>query len=287
MDNLLAKSCDKPIPFYKSLQDLENGINLETGEVICSCTRSRGMFIFNETTKKIIPLKCKAYACEHCGPIKTIKFRVALEKYLKSFDFVRMFTFTQHTPENLEPAHQHENISKVWSLFMKEVRRDKTLSERQRKFQYVKVTEFTERKFVHYHVVISVFLPILTLRKHWNNALFKVFGFVGGRGGINIKTMANAKNCAAYITKYISKMLQEDFGKLRRWSKSNKISIFEKFDPVDKWHFFYISPTGSLNLKKKSTTTQYKNENFNVFSSKLLIRDKLLNEIVKIFFDFD
>lgn len=287
MSNLLANLSDKPIPFSKSLQDLEDGINIVTGEVVCPCQRSKGLFLFNETTKKIIPLKCKAYACPHCGPIKTIKFRVALEKYLKTFDFIRMFTFTQHTPDELDPKHQHANISKVWHEFMKNVRRDKSLSKKQRDFQYVKVTEFTERNFVHYHVVISVYMPILKLRYHWNNALYKIFGSTGGRGGINIKTMSNAKNCAQYITKYVSKMLQQDFGKLRRWSKSNKISIFEKFTPNDKWYFFYSGANGSLNLKEKSTTAHEKNENFNVFASTLLKRDKLLNEIVVLFFGLD
>ncbi|MBX9807972.1 MAG: hypothetical protein K2X95_09265 [Flavobacteriaceae bacterium] len=281
---MLANSCDKPIPLSNFLQKLDNGINPETGEIWCDCRRVKGLFLFNNNSKQIIPLKCKSYKCESCGPNKVIKFRKALTEYLKTFDFIRMWTFTQHTPDELDPKNQHENISKVWHHFIKEVRRDKSLSKKQRDFQYVKITEFTERNYVHYHVVINVFIPVLKLRAHWNNALYKVFKFVGGRGGVNIKIISNAKNCAQYLSKYVSKMLEQDFGKLRRWSKSNKISIFEKYTPTDKWTFFYSDAYGVLNLKEKSTSVRTKAENINVLSASILKRDKLLNEIYQIFF---
>lgn len=247
---------------------------------VCHCERAKGIFFFDYTNKKIIKASCKAYICPICGPRKIARFRVALQKYLNGFSFIRLFTFTQHTPDNLNVEFQNENLSKVWEIFIKELRRSKTLNPKQKKVQYVKVAEFTERGYIHYHVCFDTYLPILQIRTLWNNALATVFPALGNRGGINIKTIANSKHVANYLTKYMVKSCEKDFGNIRRWSKSNKVSIFEKWENPNKVFFLSFGSSGLLNLNVKSTTPQKKDGKFNVSITSLLEKQKILDELL-------
>lgn len=253
----------------------------------CECTRSKGIFFFDPKDKKIIKASCKAYICEVCGPKKVARFRTALQKYLNGFSFIRLFTFTQHTPDNLDPEKQNKLLSDAWALFLKEVRRSKKLTEKQKNFQYVRVVEFTQRGYLHYHVCIDTFLPILLIRTIWNNALFKVFGAVGGRGGINIKTIANQKHVANYLTKYLAKGVTELFGNVRRWSKSNKISIFEKWESPTKWFMFQVGSSGLLNLNVKSTTPQKKDKTFMFSIAELMQKQKILDDLIDVLMEMN
>lgn len=248
----------------------------------CECSRTKGIFFFEPATSKIIKASCKAYICDICGPRKVAKFRTALTKYLNSFEFIRLFTFTQHTPDNLGTEKQNDLFSKAWALFVKEVRRDKSLSKKQRKFQYVRVVEFTNRGYLHAHVCINTFLPILKIRNHWNTALYSVFGEIGGRGGINIKTISNQKHVANYLTKYLAKSAKHVFGNVRRWSKSNNISIFEKFESTGKWFSFSCNANGVLNLNIKSITPQKIDGKFYVSISEIFKKQKILNSLIEV-----
>lgn len=246
----------------------------------CECERAKGIFFFDYTDKKIIKASCKAYICPTCGPRKIARFRCALQKYLNTFEFIRLFTFTQHTPDNLNKDFQNQNLSKVWELFIKEIRRCKDFSPKQRNVQYVRVVEFTERGYLHYHCCFDTFLPILQLRRLWNNALATIFKNLGNRGGINIKTIANSKHVANYLCKYMVKSALHEFGNIRRWSKSNKVSIFEKWQSPHQWFCFQVGPNGLLNLNVKSTTPQKKDGKFNVSISEMLEKQKILDELI-------
>jgi len=254
-DKIVRFDIVKPTPFFQIHRNLKNGVSLETGELVCGCRRTQGMYLFNKSTKKIKYVNCKAYICEFCGVLKIQKFRNALKMYLSSWKFIRLFTFTQHTPDKLSVSKQNKNFSKAWQLFVKNVRRDKSLSKKQIDFQYVKIVEFTERGYIHYHVVIDSFLPIKIIRRLWDKALFDVFGFVGGRGGINIKVTQNSNSCVKYLTKYITKMSSKKFVNLRRWSKSGKVALFEVFITDKSWIFFRLTVDGRLNLNNKSITS--------------------------------
>lgn len=253
-----------------------------TGAPACECTRAPGIFFFDIIDGKILKANCKAYICPSCGPKKAYKFQVALTKYLNNFDFVRLFTFTQHTPPNLNLVHQTVHLSRAWSVFVKYVRRDPRLSKKQQKFDYVRVVEKTKRGYFHYHVCMSTFMPVLIMRELWNRALWLTFGRVGGRGGINIKTIANAKNVAKYLTKYLAKGVGEHFGNSRRWSKSNRVAIFELNYKVKQHLFFNVTAGNTLNLNKNSVTTQ---------QFRKLLRfepgnSELNEELIALFYDF-
>lgn len=247
----------------------------------CECERSKGIFFFDYTNKKIIKASCKAYICPVCGPRKIARFRTALQKYLNTFKFIRLFTFTQHTPDELNPEFQNKNLARAWEIFIKELRRSKKLTKSQRRTQYVRVVEFTERGYLHYHVCFDAFLPILTIRAIWNDALATVFKTYGSRGGINIKTIANSKHVANYLTKYMVKSAMKEFGNIRRWSKSNKISIFEKFVNPNEIYFLNFSSSGLLNLNVKSVTPQKKDGKFDILPSELLRKSIIFESLLE------
>lgn len=95
------------------------------------------------------------------------------------------------------------------------------------KFRYVAVPELQKRGAVHFHIALSGFYHLGTVRRLWKRA-------AGKRGGsVHItsprkagKNSWNPKNIAVYIAKYISKADIVDFNK-RRYSSGGDIPIPE------------------------------------------------------------
>lgn len=95
------------------------------------------------------------------------------------------------------------------------------------RFRYIAVPELQKRGAVHFHLAISDYYHVQTVRRMWRRA-------AGKRGGnIDITTPRKAgknswspKRIAVYLSKYISKSDVVDFNK-RRYSTGGKIQLPE------------------------------------------------------------
>lgn len=155
-----------------------------------------------------------------------MKLRLALEGYLKTWPFCRMWTFTYKASIFSSKADCYNKSSKIWKYFITYLRRSERLSKSQQKISYIKFLEVHKSGIIHYHVVFNRYLDANQIRALWRSAISAVTGKSGYVGNINIADNKSKKSTASYISKYVTKAARSRIKKLRSWSKSERITIF-------------------------------------------------------------
>lgn len=211
------------------------------------CPRVKGFYLRNNDTGEIIPSRCKCYDCEYCGWRKGVRLQKALEDYFKSYEHIRLFTFTfrnnYDTDKLADPKFQlyiTRKCNEVWRRFINNIRRLPESAKYMREFKYVKVLEFTKKGFPHFHVLVDRFLCIRTFTKFWRRAVNQVFKKTGINGGINIRHSLNARGASRYVAKYVLKSaidISTMRKKYRLWSKSAGVTIFPIREKLETWVF--------------------------------------------------
>jgi len=109
------------------------------------------------------------------------------------------------------------DLARAWSDLKAFSRKMK--AEFKEDWQYICVPEFQKRGAVHFHMAISGFLPVKTVRRFWREVV--------GEGNIDITSPRaidanswNPKRIANYLAKYITKNDSVEFNK-RRYSLTN------------------------------------------------------------------
>ena len=197
------------------------------------CPRFKGRFFINLKTNSWFPCNCNAYECPQCGKYKQMNLKKYIAEYINKWTYLRMWTFTYRTGIFNSTEHCLKKTSQIWKNFITYVRRSKELSSAQKKTIYIKVAEVTKRGYVHYHVLFGGYLPIKLIRGYWNQAIRSVISgnYLESNVMISIDKKMEKKKAANYITKYVGKAMQSDLGKLRKWSKSEKVKIFPERVP--------------------------------------------------------
>ena len=139
--------------------------------------------------------------------------RRTVRKKCLSMNADRMLTLTFR--ENVTDIEEAWSCFKYFCKLMRWRYKDR--------FQYVAVPEYQKRGAVHFHLALSGFYHVNTVRRFWKRA-------VGHRdGNIDItsprrhgKRSWNPKRIAQYLAKYITKNDSVDFNK-RRYSSGGKI----------------------------------------------------------------
>lgn len=197
-----------------------------------SCQRCRNIFIFNIETGEVCRVSCKSYSCPHCGRKKVQKLYSAINQYVKKWDRIRMwtFTFTDKCFYGLELEDRCKLASAIWKRFLDLTRQNKSLIGSQRNFQYIKVLELQKNGSPHYHLLVDRFVNIHTLIPIWKKAIEEKTGINIYGGSIMMDGKIRKGDAGKYVTKYLVKTLSElpTNTRMRRWSKSNKVSIFWK-----------------------------------------------------------
>lgn len=220
------------------------------------CPRCDGRWLFNFDTGEIVEAKCKAYKCPVCGPKKTFFLKKFIQQYIDTWQNVTLwtFTFSSHIFTDLNLQEKLTLASKIWKSFRDLIRREKSLSEYQKSFQYLKVVELQENGSPHYHAVIDRFIRQQRINQLWKKAIQYNSNYTGTPGNANFSPPSKQlkkKNVGSYITKYIAKQISDiqDDVNFRRWSKSGKGSIFPKYESSGDWVFL------SLNLEAQCVTS--------------------------------
>lgn len=147
-----------------------------------------------------------------CARARTTVRRKAL-----SMQADRMLTLTFR--ENLEDIDVAWERFKYFSKLMRFRYREN--------WQYIAVPEYQKRGAVHFHLAISGYYHIQTIRRFWSRAV----GQFGGNVDITSpkkfgKKSWNPKRISSYISKYLAKNDSVDFNK-RRYSSGGKIQLPE------------------------------------------------------------
>lgn len=101
----------------------------------------------------------------------------------------------------------------------------KRLKTRFKGFQYICVTEFQQRGAVHFHLLCNLpYIPVAELEKIWGN------------GFVKINRIDNIDNVGAYVTKYMTKDIDERLTGRKCYSMSkglNEPKEYTKDDDID------------------------------------------------------
>ena len=214
---------------------------------LTQCPRSIGYYLLNKHTGEFTNATCKSYSCPFCAPRRLFRLRSAIQQVLSSYKHIRMATFTFRTG-NLKPTQQHVlQTSEVWRRFLNNIRRDQRFRESQRHFDYIRISELTVNGHIHFHVIISEFLPAKLVRSVWRHAIQTVTGRPGKNGFVKFTHSLNSKSAAIYVSKYVSKAAKEHSLRYRLYSHSKKWVLFQKKEKDPNWVFLNARLT-SLNL---------------------------------------
>lgn len=239
-------------------------------EQINPCKRISYLKFVDTETGELHNVKCKCYACEHCGRIKIIKLTNAIEDWLKSHDKIRMWTFTLTTKFANTSVEHRKQLQKVWHHFMRNLRRCNALSTKQKSLQYVRVAEFHSKyeknsliekrvRGMHYHCFFTEYLHWQTVSQLWELACESVIDSKVKLGHVNVRSHSlSAKQASRYVAKYVMKSVTDSLQKIKRWSKSGKVALFAKVEIVAKGKFKIVDlrEENDLNLYSLSTTAQ-------------------------------
>lgn len=233
---LSRKQTPKTEPTYYDLQQCNN-------EYIDK------IVLYNSETKKWFNPKCKSYSCPKHGFIQRDKLAKGIENWLKGHSIIRFWTFTARFDNSKPIMPQNENFKLAWKYFITELRRNKLLSKKQRKLDYVKVYELHKLGGLHVHLFSTEFIHWTKLQTIWEKCLSRYFPASKKLGNVNTKAHLTPIKASLYIAKYVTKMsLQTDI-KIRAWSKSSKVALFPKRLSSGKWHLIRKDSVDYIHLQ--------------------------------------
>lgn len=222
-EQLSRKSVKRTLPNYYESQ-------------VCNNDYIDKIVLYNSETGKYFNPKCKSYGCPKHGFIQRDRLAKAIEEWLKGHKIIRFWTFTARFDNSKPIMAQNENFKLAWKYFITELRRNKLLSKKQRKLDYVKVYELHKLGGLHVHLFSTEFIHWTKLQTIWEKCLSRYFPASKKLGNVNTKAHLTPIKASLYIAKYVTKMsLQTDI-KIRAWSKSSKVALFPKRLSTGKWH---------------------------------------------------
>lgn len=215
--------------------------NIYFDNTLLTCPRCQGLFFYNPDTAQILKMKCKTYSCPFCGGKKAKSLEIGITKWIEKWELRRLWTFTYRTTmfQDYTDIECIKFSSQIWHYFITYVRRHPALNKTLRNFQYIRVLEFTKKGFPHYHCFFDRYLPIQIMHSCWCSAINTVMKTSGTMGNVDIaKHCHDAVKAAAYVVKYVLKSVDEFPSNrgFRLYTKSSRVSLFEKFAKNGKWY---------------------------------------------------
>ncbi|MFA7295472.1 MAG: hypothetical protein WC042_02435 [Candidatus Paceibacterota bacterium] len=219
------------------------------------CCEKPHLYFQNEKTLEKIPVRCNTYGCPDCGPIKAYKLKKALTIFLSKWKNIRFWTFTLKSVDGMSVEAHWKILSECWRRFTTYMRRNKSIKEQQRKFDYIKVFEAHESGFLHIHAFFSEYLPYKIVQQVWESICQEVMGISTHCGQSFVKGLCYPAVAAKYVSKYVLKLAQSMHSSIRRYSKSSRVCLFPKKESSGDWQFVnekaFVTVTKSSEIFRK------------------------------------
>jgi hypothetical protein len=220
------------------------------------CPNAEGLWLVNLKTGEYHEANCKSYSCPYCSTKKKQRLYSALRSYLSQFTNIKLFTFTIRSSLFASPELSVKPSSEIWRRFINNVRRCSFLSYEEKNFDYVRVSEYTKKGFVHFHVIVHTYLPLKILNNIWWTAINQVCHTKGRHGNIDIsKHKHTSKSAAGYVCKYVLKSAVVCYLKHRLYSKSKSCILFKKKVSNGEW-LFVNARNSRIDLEALSFSSQ-------------------------------
>lgn len=194
--------------------------------------------IYNESSGTFHNINCKSWSCPECSKIKISFMKKGLATHFADNRGMRMMTVTLASGGYSVLEHA-AILQKSMMYFVKNLRRNKALSELQRTFKYVRVVELHKGEhtqghaglnngYIHYHIIVDRYLPIQVIQPIFEQSVLSagyntsVIKFCN----INIKLIPNVKCAVNYVISYILKATDDFKNLINKWSKSRGTPIY-------------------------------------------------------------
>lgn len=212
----------------------------------------KGHMLLNLDMEKYVHIHCLKYSCPLHGWKRKLKLEKGIEKYLSKFTHIRFWTFTL-TSKGFETFSDHYRVlSLAFRYFTTYMRRHKSLTESEQDFQYVKVVDLHKSGFIHYHAFFDRYISVYKVRELWTQALQKAGKDNALRGSAWSNRLLNPKLASKYVSKYVVQAAGLVSFRLNYYSKSSRVSLFEKFKTFGKWIHFHPKKTLDMWLNNES-----------------------------------
>ena len=137
-----------------------------------------------------VPLRCKMWECEACGPRRKRK----LVAEVLSGSPLTFITLPTRFIANADPDQQAVNMSHAFQTLVKRLRRRKQTPE----FEYVAIFEQTKKGWPHLHILTRTpYIPKHWLSKNWNE--------LTGSYIVDVRKITDPTIAARYVAKYVGK----------------------------------------------------------------------------------
>lgn len=246
------------------------------------CEKSKDFHFLNTVDGTEIEANCNTYNCPECGKIKIARLRKYLYLSIRDWDKIRFWTFT--LSKNIAPNEdEHRKImGECWRRLLTYLRRNKSLRAYQREFSFIKVIELHKSGYLHYHVFVNVYLPWNIVNTVWESICQEQSGQTKHVAFCFVKGMINAKTCANYVCKYITKSIKTLPIYIRKWSKSSKQKIWPEKIKSGNWIMIRVGWSWSRIFDKIHSCVppllEFNKSNFTQNDDK--ITDRLINSVL-------
>lgn len=184
----------------------------------CNSTKSLIAKVKNGKIKeaRFSKIPCRSWSCPVCSIRKAKSLRILLTKIAQLNNLTYFITLTLDSRKltTEEKSDTHAYITKKFNHFKTILNRKKfnyydprikryftfDLSKREI-FKYLWVIEFQKNGNAHLHVLCNQFLPVIILRKVWEQ--------VGGGHRIDIQNVRSVERVSNYISSYLVKGIKD------------------------------------------------------------------------------
>ena len=203
--------------------------------------------IINISSGELKEISCNSWLCPECSKRKRAILYKGIKEYFCNSRYVRLWTFTASSA-NISIIDHTELMRKAFHVFLKYIRRHKSLSEVTKKFLYVRVVEFHKSGYIHFHLLIDKFLPQNIVAECWQRALLvaRPAYTEGVNGFVFVRAQMSAKIAAGYVVKYVMKSVADGVRTIARWTKAKGTPIFARFKSNSTWLVLNYTSTGRL-----------------------------------------
>lgn len=189
--------------------------------------------VYNTRTGKSHKPHCKSYSCEKHGWKHAKRLQEAIEATVSEWDKIRFWTFTLSSKLFNAPEEHSKCLSKIWRYFVTELRRNKILSESDRKVDYIRVSEMHKSGYIHFHCFFNRYIHFSKIYALWLRATEVVLGRSDKVSGCYVVGNRNAKTVAKYVSKYVTKLAKQKIKYANLYSTSGNITLFGDPRPKD------------------------------------------------------
>lgn len=186
------------------------------------------IYAFNSRNGDLYRPTCLSYTCKKHSWKKKAMLKEGILRIVKEWDRVRFWTFTVTNRFHESKVEHSKALQKIWHRFVTDLRRLKSLTDYERKVQYIKVSEPHKSGYLHFHAFFDRYISQYKIKRLWENACKAALQSNARLGSCFVVGERSPNQAAYYVVKYATKTAEAKVKGWNLYSCSGNIAVFEK-----------------------------------------------------------